>query len=235
MQLTPTELFESEQRPATTIPLSSDLDTLDLSGMVIGAMLAWWLSLSAPPVLRTIRLYRVYNDELAIIEKFIGAVGHDLESFTLCPNFEDCTLPSVIFIVDLTVLTTTSGMSSSIDITPLTHLRSIHFVLQNLHHANRNRWVTKILSQISSVHLEDVAFQLYAFTGSPDTDLSDALEWDELDAILQRPTFSRLKNVWFQTGLPLWNTVQAPDPQRLFSAQLMEGLPRCRARGISLG
>ncbi len=141
--------------------------------------------------------------------------------------------------INLTVLTTASGMRPSIDITPLTHLRSIHFVLQKIRCANRNRWVTKILSQISSVHLEDVSFQSYAlalaFTSSPDTDLFYALEWDELDAILQRPTFSRLKNVWFQTGLPLWNTVEAPDPQRLFSSQIMGYLPRCRARGISLG
>jgi hypothetical protein len=167
-----------------------------------------------------------------MVNEFIGALGSGLESFTLFTYIDDCTLPYAILMMSLTMLTPTSVTRHPIDITPLTRLRSIQLVLQ--YSTNRNRWVTQILSQISSVHLEHVVFQMYPFAGSIDIGLSNALEWSEVDAILQSSTFSRLKNVEVRSGTRLWNTGQVPDPQRPFSAQIIERLPQCHACGIFL-
>jgi hypothetical protein len=227
-----TGAFESEQPSATTFPLPPDLDTLDLGILGTGDVLRWFLSLSARPTLRTIRLYRVHETDPAMVNEFIGALGSGLESFTLFTYIDDCTLPYAILMMSLTMLTPTSVTRHPIDITPLTRLRSIQLVLQ--YSTNRNRWVTQILSQISSVHLEHVVFQMYPFAGSIDIGLSNALEWSEVDAILQSSTFSRLKNVEVRSGTRLWNTGQVPDPQRPFSAQIIERLPQCHARGIFL-
>jgi hypothetical protein len=229
-----TDVFQSEQPSATTFP--PDLDTLDLGISGVGAALEWWLSLPARPALRTIRLYRVHYADHAMLNKFIGAVGSDLESFTFSPYVLDCTLPYAILNMNLTALTApppTSGTRHPIDITPLTRLRSIEFVLQT-YPQNRNQWVTEILSQISSVHLEDVIFQMYPFTGHIDIGLSHALEWSEVDAVLQSSTFSRLRNVEVRSGTRLWDIIPESDPQRPYSAQVMERLPRCHARGICL-
>jgi hypothetical protein len=235
MDLTLTEVFESEQPSATTFPLSPDLGTLDLSTSNIDAMLEWWLSLSERPALHAIRVYQVQDGNLATLNKFMGAVGQDLESFTLHPFVQNCTLLYVIRMMNSAVLTTSSGTRHSIDIAPLTHLRSIQLELHTLHPANRNRWVTQILSQISSVHLEAVAFQMFQYVGDIiDFDLSDVLEWSEVDAILQHSTFSRLKNVEIRSSLRLRKTFPAPEPQRPFSAEIVELLPRCHARGIFL-
>jgi hypothetical protein len=87
-----------------------------------------------------------------------------------------------------------------------------------------------MLSQISSVYLEDVVFQLFARAGK----LSDVLEWSEVDAILQHSKFSRLRSVEVRRGTSRWHPGPAPDPQHPFSAQVIERLPRCHARGIFL-
>jgi hypothetical protein len=108
-----------------------------------------------------------------------------------------------------------SGAHHSIDVTPLTHLRSIRFMLGS---ANHNPWVTQILTQISSGHLEEVVFHLAGLAFRFGPGISGALEWREVDTILQRATFSRLKNVKFR-GRPR-------------SEPVMEYLPRCHARGI---
>jgi hypothetical protein len=79
-------------------------------------------------------------------------------------------------------------MHHSIDITPLTHLRSIQFVFRCGRRANENDWIMYTLSQMSSVHLEDVVFHLIAVDWG--ADISGALRWSEVDAILQCSTFS---------------------------------------------
>jgi hypothetical protein len=86
--------------------------------------------------------------------------------------------------------------------------------------ANHNPWVTQILTQISSGHLEEVVFHLAGLAFRFGPGISGALEWREVDTILQRATFSRLKNVEFRGARPP------------FSAQALERLPRCHARGI---
>ena len=113
------------------------------------------------------------------------------------------------------MLTMKPGARVSIDITPLTHLRSIQFELCNGRHVE----IIQILSQISSVLLEDVAFQEHSiFDGE---NLHHCLEWGEVVTILQRSTFSRLRNVYFwqlQSWAPRTSVVQL--------------LPRCAGRGI---
>jgi hypothetical protein len=125
------------------------------------------------------------------------------------------------------MLTTTSVSVTeySIDITPLTHLRSIQFELGKGRPAYPNRWVTQILSQISSVHVEDVSFQ--TLDDGICFGFSDALEWREVDAILQHSRFSRLRRVSFFKCVFI-STSDGPQS----SCTLMQHLPQCAARGI---
>jgi hypothetical protein len=105
-------------------------------------------------------------------------------------------------------------------------LRSIEFVLHG--GANKNRWITNILSQVSSGHLEHVAFQLHRLLARADFDLASVVEWSSVDVVLQRSVFSRLRNVEVRCDKPLWI-------KRPFSVQVMEQLPRCHARGVFFG
>jgi hypothetical protein len=109
-------------------------------------------------------------------------------------------------------------------------LRSSQFGLGGGLSAN-NRWILHILSQMSSVHLEDVVFQLSRFEGPSDSDISSALEWSEVDAILQSSTFSRLRNVELRCRL----FYDSPPRRRPFPTQVINRLSRCHARGIVLG
>jgi hypothetical protein len=115
--------------------------------------------------------------------------------------------------IDWTMLTSTSGTHLSIDITPLTQLRSIEFIVDVVD--DQNPWVTQTLSRISSTHIKDVTFKLVFFDGK---DIADTLEWSNVDAILQHSTFSRLRKVHFR-WLPSL-------------AGVMQRLPHCAARGI---
>jgi hypothetical protein len=220
IQSTSAGVFESKPLPsATTFCLPPDLHTICLGITGLKTILEWLLSLPALPALRTVRLEPVQDEDLAMFHKFIRALGNHLESITLSTHLDECMFRYVILMVNLTVLTTISGTHHSIDITPLTHLRSIRFVLNS---AYRNRWVTQILSQISSVHLEEVVFALQTFVWGFGFGIAGALEWSEVDAVLQCSTFSQLRNVELQSG------------RRAFSARVIKLLPRCHARGILL-
>jgi hypothetical protein len=227
---TSTEMFESELPPATTFRLPPDLHTFNLGIVGTDAVLMWWLSFPTRPALRTVRTHRVRVEDLAMIQKFIGALGNDLLSFTITTEDEDCKLPNVILMMNLrAVLTTTPVTLHSIDMTSLKNLRFIRLALQRGYPADQNRWVTRMLSQISSVHLEDVVLELCPFTSSIMYDLDTALEWSEVDAILQHSTFTRLRNVELQSTT--WDKA-APILDPMFHAQAIERLPQCHARGI---
>jgi hypothetical protein len=116
---------------------------------------------------------------------------------------------------DWKMLTIVSGTHHSIDMTSLTQLRSIEFMV--LVGANQSQWVTQILSQISSAHLEDVEFKLVFFDSE---DFANALEWNNIDAVLQCSTFSRLRNIYFR---------QSSQAARI---SVIGHLPQCHARGI---
>jgi hypothetical protein len=108
---------------------------------------------------------------------------------------------------------------------PLTRLRSIEFIIFGS--AIRIRWITQILSHISSARLENVVFKLRSsHRGEVSSgDVSNTLEWQNVDAVLQRPTFSSLRHVHlmstYGTDVPLSPLGHIP--------QL---LPQCHARGI---
>jgi hypothetical protein len=108
-----------------------------------------------------------------------------------------------------------SGTHHSIDMTSLTQLRSIEFMI--LVGSNQSQWVTQILSQISSAHLEDVEFKLVFFYSE---DFPNALEWNNVDAVLQCSTFSRLRNIYFRQSSQAARTT------------VIGHLPQCHARGI---
>jgi hypothetical protein len=89
--------------------------------------------------------------------------------------------------------------------------------------------------------LEEVVFKLVFprdHDGITSGNVANALEWHNVDAILQRSTFSSLRNVRFWCKLPLYIPffiLSLPlDRLPLPSAhtRIMEGLPQCHARGI---
>jgi len=108
--------------------------------------------------------------------------------------------------------------ADSIDVTPLTRLRSIEFTVYDGN--DESGWITETLLHVSSAHLEDVTFKIeYCDAEQPD-DISGCLEWRQVDAILQQSTFSHLKkvHVWLAHEVEHINAI--------------ERLPRCAARGI---
>ena len=99
----------------------------------------------------------------------------------------------------------------------------------------RRRWITQILSHLSSAHLEDVVFRMRLSDreGSDSEEILNALEWQNVDAVLQRTAFSRLSNVHFSCTIPS-SVDSTPDGSRLFSARtsIVQHLPQCHSRGI---
>jgi hypothetical protein len=91
-----TDIFESEQPSATTFRPPLDLHSFETRVFGMRAVLEWFLSLSARPALRTVRLYQIEYGDLAMVNKFIGAFGSGLESLSLSTFVEDCMLPHLI-------------------------------------------------------------------------------------------------------------------------------------------
>ena len=125
------------------------------------------------------------------------------------------------------MLTTISGTRYSSEIAFLTRLRSIQFELRRGDRENPNRWITQILSRISSAHLEDVSFKLRSSFDK----LSEALEWSEIDVILQRPRFSGLKNLCFDQCYFFVTAEEMKGPS-VARTTIPHRLPQCAARGI---
>jgi hypothetical protein len=85
-----------------------------------------------------------------------------------------------------------------------------------------------ILSHISSAHLENVVVKLQV-SGIRDVSsshVSNALEWHNMDAVLQRPTFSSLRNVH------LLAIDYGSDVPMSLPGHILQLLPQCHARGI---
>jgi hypothetical protein len=125
--------------------------------------------------------------------------------------------------------------------TSLTRLRSIRFALGAEHGVNRSRWVTQILSHMSSARLENVVFKLrFSRSGGVNSDeildeISNALEWHDVDAVLQRTAFSRLRSVHFRSNIPFPVGPTSDRPQSSGSSARMsiqQYLPQCHVRGI---
>jgi hypothetical protein len=81
-------------------------------------------------------------------------------------------------------------------------------------------WVTILLSQITSIHIEEVVFHVWL---SIVEDL-DSLDWDSMAKVFARPSFSRLQRIHFRVW-GVMNREQALDSIR-------KKLPACDARGI---
>jgi hypothetical protein len=135
--------------------------------------------------------------------------------------------------IKLTNLTITSVTRHFIDIPSLTQLRSIEFDVLVGPDGNKNRWITQILSQISSADLEDVVFNVFFSSGTSGA-VSTVLEWKSVDAVLQRSTFSGLRNVRFVSNLSFASFDSTSDQPQLSSSHtsITERLPQCHARGI---
>jgi hypothetical protein len=88
---------------------------------------------------------------------------------------------------------------------------------------------------MSSAHLEDVAFRLHFSRkrGGSSDEISTALEWHDVDAILQRAAFFRLRRVRFQSNIPfsVGSTSGGPQSSSAWTS-IIQHLSQCHARGI---
>jgi hypothetical protein len=81
-------LISDELSSATTFQLPPDLNTFELQSLFMHTTLEWLLSLPVRPALRTVRLHYLQDRDLAMFHKFIGALGNNLESLSLCTYLE---------------------------------------------------------------------------------------------------------------------------------------------------
>jgi hypothetical protein len=81
--------------------------------------------------------------------------------------------------------------------------------------------------------LEDVMFEVGFPRGRGFTskDVSDSLEWNAVDAVLQRSPFSSLRKVQISLDLP-WVIIDSTSDRAQLHRITMERLPYCHAHGI---
>jgi hypothetical protein len=83
-------------------------------------------------------------------------------------------------------------------------------------------WVAILLSQITSIHIEEVVFHVRL---SIVEDL-DPLDWDTMAKVFARPSFSRLQRIHF--WVHVWGKVNKEEVRD----SIRKKLPACDARGI---
>jgi hypothetical protein len=81
-------------------------------------------------------------------------------------------------------------------------------------------WVSILLSQITSMHMEEVEFNVWL---SVPEDL-DPLDWDVMAKVFAQPLFSRLKRIHFW----VWGDVNREQAR----VSIRKRLPACDARGL---
>ena len=109
----------------------------------------------------------------------------------------------------------------------LSHNSYLSFIRFNLHGLHTYYWdsqsealhVPRVLDQITSTHIEEVAF----ISGMDAPDNLDVIDWDSIADILQRPNFSRLKR------LVMWART---DIMEATKAWIANRLPASRARDM---
>ena len=205
--------WTSSIMPAQTLSPPRNLHSLQMTGNQHGIVLKWLLSLHAIPALHTLYLYDGDLRDGEITKKLLKALSPFLEALVVSSwiDYYSCGMSILL----ASIHTIRSGQT--ID---LPHLRSIQIEVFEDDYA-----VKQILSCITSLKLEDIAF-LYLVDDEdyedhdPDNDL-----WLELDAILARPQFSKLTKVSI--------TFTAFSPADEFYRQwFVDHLPQCHARGI---
>jgi hypothetical protein len=102
------------------------------------------------------------------------------------------------------------------------HLRSIGFEI-GYHFRDCTAFVTQMLSLVDSVHIERVIFTLPSLHSVDDLLIAGPLHWEEVEAELAKPWFSRLKRVDI-------SFLSVEEPFMLQRASVY--LPQCHERGI---
>ena len=115
----------------------------------------------------------------------------------------------------------TLGRLVDLNLSHFTRVRSIR-ILFEFFDPECAWWLTRVLSNISSVHLEEVALE-FKFSDYVE-DGSQA--WDQVDAILQNSMFSGLRKV------EICCLGSSPALESKLAEGIASYMPRCRARGI---
>jgi len=182
-----------------TFNLSPHLRVLELNASCMDAILNWYLALPRRPALRAVGLHATRWNKPELIAKFLSALENSLE---------------ILFITTLFV----AGSQWPFNLNRHTSLRSLQIQLDSF--SNGGMLVIQLLSQLSLPQIEEVGLVICTY--------KKIYPWDEIDAALQRPSFSRLKTVTIRVNqsrlLPEWD--------HNASSQITDRLPRGRARGI---
>ncbi|KIM86665.1 hypothetical protein PILCRDRAFT_815901 [Piloderma croceum F 1598] len=194
---------------AQRIPLH--LRTFDLGSCEKNAILYWLLSGNSCLVINTLRLRTVCLEETRAIGAFVRTLGPSLEHLEI--NF------AVSFEGDVE-----KAFCRNVDLAGLIQLRSLHLSGLVMYSQYRSStyvgWVSILLSQITSMHIEEVVFDVWL---SVPEDL-DPLDWDVMGKVFAQPSFSRLKRIHFW----VWGDVNREQAR----VSIRERLPVCDARGL---
>ena len=206
--------------PPTGFCLSPNLLALELKETAIDSIIMWLLSLPVRLTLRSVTLGLRHIRDEAVFRQFISALGNSdsLEFFSFPALFDHGTLSSPSLPLSVLHPRSTLGRLVDLDLSRLTRVRSIR-ILFKFFNPECAWWLTRVLSHISSVHLEEIALEFkfsdYMNHGSQ--------AWDQVDAILQNSTFSGLRKV--ELCCP-------PASESTLAQEIASYMPRCRARGI---
>jgi hypothetical protein len=220
--------FEWNLPPRTAFRLSPSLVELELGAFYMGALLLWFLSLPERPVLRSVYLHQIEKHDLYVARFFLATLQGSLETFFVSTQITDGALP--IF-VDLINTHSKPGPHWPFDLSRHTQLRSVQISLLTVKTVipdpDHTRWVTQMLSRITSVHIASIRLELYV---NIDDRHRLFLGWDEVDAVLQKTSFSGLEDVTVWFLVDNWRDPMVPTT--LLPSYLTDQLPLCNARGI---
>jgi hypothetical protein len=182
---------------------------LDMDGM--DYVLLWLLTLAVPPVFRSICLHHDGLNHPDGIHKFIASLDNSLEhlSFPICG-----TRSRSIIIRALSLITYRKSDSPHVfDLSHFTQLRSIQIAL---YYRSPTASLMHLLSSMSSTHLERVAFLVSCPFGN-----ESLLQWNQVDDVLQRSPFDRLKEVYIDC---------AGHPPSWVFDPILRDMSQCRTR-----
>ena len=206
----------------TSLNLSTHLRHLVLNcGRGTTGLLEWFISHPDRPALRSICLDNVYAADFDTIVKVISLLENTLESISFFSYYYGGTLS--VFLVGNLIDLGCMGLEMHCQI-DLGHIRSLQIRPKEAHR-RLIRWLARVLSRISSIHMDEIVLELHPmFNGSP-----SSLTWQAIDTVLQQPTFSRLRKfeIHFLTSTAL-SRILAEEQSQLF----IHNLPQCNARGI---
>ena len=209
----------------TSLNLSTHLRHLILGGRSGTCVLEWFTSLPDRPALRTLNLGRADEADLDNIVRVHSLLEDTLESLSFAMYKYSYGGTLSVFIVDSPIDLRCMGLALffQVDLGRICSLR----IRPKEAHRRLIRWLARILSRISSIHMDEIVLELLpSFTNSK----PKALEWRAMDTVLQQQAFSRLNT--FKIRFLTSTTTPSQTPAGEQSQFYIDNLPQCNARGI---